>query len=102
MNYTVKDISQCLIVSEEQVRRWCRSGKLKNVIYSKKEGYIIEELDFIEFLDNYPKYKTVFDLSAKLSIQKISKLYSLEKQLEKKKREIVELEIAIRELKDSE
>ena len=102
MNYTVKDISQCLIVSEEQVRRWCRSGKLKNVIYSKKEGYIIEGLDFIEFLDNYPKYKKVFDLSAKLSIQKISKLYSLEKQLEKKKREIVELEIAIRELKDSE
>ena len=102
MNYTVKDISQCLIVSEEQVRRWCRSGKLKSVKYSKKEGYIIEELDFIEFLDNHPKYKKVFDLSAKLSIQKISKLYSLEKQLEKKKREIVELEIAIRELKDSE
>lgn len=102
MNYTVKDISQCLIVSEEQVRRWCRSGKLKSVKYSKKEGYIIEELDFIEFLDNHPKYKKVFDLSAKLSIQKISKLYSLEKQLEKKKREIVELEIAIRDLKDSE
>ena len=102
MNYTVKDISQYLIVSEEQVRRWCRSGKLKSVKYSKKEGYIIEELDFIEFLDNHPKYKKVFDLSAKLSIQKISKLYSLEKQLEKKKREIVELEIAIRELKDSE
>ena len=102
MNYTVKDISQCLIVSEEQVRRWCRSGKLKSVKYSKKEGYIIEELDFIEFLDNHPKYKKVFDLSDKLSIQKISKLYSLEKQLEKKKREIVELEIAIRELKDSE
>ena len=102
MNYTVKDISQCLIVSEEQVRRWCRSGKLKSVKYSKKEGYIIEELDFIEFLDNHPKYKKVFDLSAKLNIQKISKLYSLEKQLEKKKREIVELEIAIRELKDSE
>ena len=57
MNYTVKDISQCLIVSEEQVRRWCRNGKMKNVIYSKKEGYIIEELDFIEFLDNHPKYK---------------------------------------------
>ena len=90
MNYTVKDISQCLIVSEEQVRRWCRNGKLKNVIYSKKEGYIIEGLDFIEFLDNHPKYKKVFDLSAKLSIQKISKLHSLEKQLEKKKREIVE------------
>ena len=102
MNYTVKDISQCLIVSEEQVRRWCRSGKLKSVKYSKKEGYIIEELDFIEFLDNHPKYKKVFELSDKLSIQKISKLYSLEKQLEKKKREIVELEIAIRELKDSE
>ena len=102
MNYTVRDISQCLIVSEEQVRRWCRSGKLKSVKYSKKEGYIIEELDFIEFLDNHPKYKKVFDLSAKLNIQKISKLYSLEKQLEKKKREIVELEIAIRELKDSE
>ena len=102
MNYTVKDISQCLIVSEEQVRRWCRNAKLKSVKYSKKEGYIIEELDFIEFLDNHPKYKKVFDLSAKLSIKKISKLYSLEKQLEKKKREIVELEIAIRELKDSE
>ena len=102
MNYTVRDISQCLIVSEEQVRRWCRNGKLKSVKYSKKEGYIIEELDFIEFLDNHPKYKKVFDLSAKLSTQKISKLYSLEKQLEKKKREIVELEIAIRELKDSE
>ena len=102
MNYTTKSISKLLNVSEEQVRRWCRNGKLKSVKYSKKEGYIIEEWDFIEFLDNHPKYKKVFDLSAKLSIQKISKLYSLEKQLEKKKREIVELEIAIRELKDSE
>ena len=46
----------------EQVRRWCRNGKLKSVKYSKKEGYIIEELDFIEFLDNHPKYKKVFDL----------------------------------------
>ena len=83
MNYTVKDISQCLIVSEEQVRRWCRNGKLKSVKYSKKEGYIIEELDFIEFLDNHPKYKKVFDLSAKFSIKIFSNLYYLEILLDK-------------------
>ena len=103
MNYTIKDISKLLDVSEEQVRRWCRSGKLKSSKHSRKKGYIIEKCDFFTFLDDYPKYKKAFDLGSNDDIpKKILEIRSLEKRLEKMKEEIVELENAIKVLKDSE
>ena len=49
MNYTIKDISKLLNVSEEQVRRWCRNGQLKSLKHSRKQGYVIEKCDFLHF-----------------------------------------------------
>lgn len=64
MNYTIKDISKLLNVSEEQVRRWCRNGQLKSLKYSRKQGYVIEKCDFFAFLDDNPKYKKALDLGS--------------------------------------
>lgn len=44
-----KEISLKLDVSEETVRRWIRSGKLKACKTSRKHGYIITEKDYYEF-----------------------------------------------------
>lgn len=99
MNYTIKDISKLLNVSEEQVRRWCRSGQLKSLKHSRKRGYVIEKCDFFTFLDDNPKYKKAFDLG---SDDNTLKIHSLEARLDKMKEEIVELENAIKALKDSE
>lgn len=64
MNYTIKDISKLLNVSEEQVRRWCRNGQLKSLKHSRKQGYVIEKCDFFAFLDDNPKYKKALDLGS--------------------------------------
>ena len=98
MNYTVNEISERLNVSKEQVRRWCRTGKLKSVKHSNKEGFIIEEYDLKVFFDNYPKYGRIFGLSSRLSTQEINELASLIRQLEIRKQEIKELEIRIKAL----
>ena len=98
MNYTVNEISERLNVSKEKVRRWCRTGKLKSVKHSKKEGFIIEEYDLKVFFDNYPKYGRIFKLSSRLSTQEINELVSLIHQLEIRKQEIKELEIRIKAL----
>ena len=55
MNYTIKDISNLLNVSEEQIRRWCRSGQLKSLKHSRKKGYVIEKCDFFAFLNDNPR-----------------------------------------------
>lgn len=55
--YTVKDVSEKLNVSEEQVRRLIRNSKIKANISSKKEGYTITETDLIEFMNSKPKYR---------------------------------------------
>lgn len=99
MNYTIKDISKLLNVSEEQVRRWCRSGQLKSLKHSKKKGYVIEKCDFFTFLDDNPKYKKALDLG---SDDNALKIRSLETRLDKMKEEIVELENIIKTLKDLE
>ena len=98
MNYTINELAERFNVSKEQVRRWCRTGKLKSVKHSKKEGFIIEECDLKVFLDNYPKYRRIFELSSRLSTQEINELASLIYQLEIKKQEIKELEIRIKDL----
>lgn len=64
MNYTIKSISKLLNVSEEQVRRWCRSGQLKSLKHSRKEGYVIEKCDLFAFLDDNPKYRNALDLGS--------------------------------------
>ena len=102
MNYTIKSISELLNVSEEQVRRWCRSGQLKSLKHSRKEGYVIEKCDFFAFLDDNPKYRNVLDLESDDNTLKILKIRFLEMQLDKKKKEIVELENTIKTLKGSE
>lgn len=102
MNYTIKSISKLLNVSKEQVRRWCRSGQLKSLKHSRKEGYIIEKCDFLTFLDDNPKYRNALDLGSDDNTLKILKIRFLEIQLDKKKKEIVELENTIKALKGSE
>ena len=102
MNYIIKDISNLLNVSEEQVRRWCRSGQLKSLKHSRKKGYVIEKCDFFAFLDDNPKYKKALDLGSDDNALKILEIRSLETRLDKMKEEIVELENTIKALKDSE
>lgn len=57
MTITVKDIADELKVSEETVRRWVRTGKLKGTKSSKKEGFVIFREDYLKFTNNYPKYR---------------------------------------------
>ena len=104
MNYTTKSISKLLNVSEEQVRRWCRSGQLKSLKHSRKKGYVVEKCDFLAFLDDNPKYKKALDLGSddNASKKKVLEIRSLETRLDKMKKEIVELENTIKALKDSE
>lgn len=102
MNYTIKDISKLLNVSEEQVRRWCRSEQLKSLKHSRKKGYVIEKCDFFAFLDDNPKYKKALDLGSGDNALKILEIRSLETRLDKMKEEIVELENTTKALKDSE
>ena len=54
--YSTKEVALALGVCEESVRRWCRSGKLKHDISSRKEGCIITEFDLYGFAENNPKY----------------------------------------------
>lgn len=103
MNYTTKSISKLLNVSEEQVRRWCRSGQLKSIKHSRKKGYVIEKCDFFAFLDDNPKYKKAIILrSDDNTPKKILIIHSLETRLDKMKEEIIEIENIIKALKDSE
>lgn len=54
--YNVKMCSQLLNVSEEQVRRLIRTGKLKAIKKSNKEGYKINESDLIAYKYNRKNY----------------------------------------------
>ena len=54
--YTVKEIANILKTNEETVRRWIRSGKLKAIWKSKKEGNIISSEALHEFVKEMPKY----------------------------------------------
>lgn len=54
---TVKDISSILNISEEQVRRWLRTGEIISTApYSKKQGWVVTEEEFEKFLLEHPKY----------------------------------------------
>lgn len=58
--YTVKEIAEKLIISEESVRRWCREGKIEAKYMSRKGGYVIWQKAIEEFLKGNQKYKTIW------------------------------------------
>ena len=58
--YTVKEVAKMMNTSEETVRRWIRSGKLKASMDSRKEGSVITEAMLKEFVKTTPKYATAF------------------------------------------
>lgn len=62
-NYNVAEIAKLLSVNEETVRRWIRSGDLKSIQVSKKNGNVINEQNLYEFIETKPKYRTMLDLS---------------------------------------
>ena len=54
--YTVKEVAKMTNTSEETVRRWIRSGKLKANMDSRKKGSVITDAMLREFTRNTPKY----------------------------------------------
>lgn len=56
MVYTVRQVAKGLHVDEEQVRRWCREGKLNCTMSSKKYGKRITDHDLIAFGEQNQKY----------------------------------------------
>ena len=62
-NYNVAEIAKLLSVNEETVRRWIRSGDLKSIQVSKKNGNVINEQNLYEFIKTKPKYRTMLDSS---------------------------------------
>ena len=59
ITYNVKEISELLGTSQETVRRWIRSGKLKAEQDSRKDGNSISELELQKFLKKTPKYAAI-------------------------------------------
>lgn len=56
--FTISEVSSLFSVSEETIRRWIKSGRLKASIDSKKEGYKVTEKDLKEFIETQkPKYR---------------------------------------------
>ena len=56
--YSTKDIAKLLGVTDETVRKWVHSGKLKpwREKNSKKEGNEFSQEEFIRFLKENPKH----------------------------------------------
>jgi transposase len=74
MTYTIKQISNILDVNSETIRRWVRTGELIGTISSRKNGYVIEEVNLIDFLDRHKKYYTMFRLFKLLPIIAVAKM----------------------------
>lgn len=51
MNYTVKQISELLGLTKEQVRRLIRGGKLNATKHSRKEGYVVTQENLDAFVN---------------------------------------------------
>lgn len=56
---TVKETANLLGVKEETVRRWCRTGKLKGTMDSRRKGIRIELNDIFRFVNDTPRYDTM-------------------------------------------
>ena len=54
--YNIDEISKMLKVNPETVRRWARSDSLKATKTCKKDGYLVDEADLIQFARNKLKY----------------------------------------------
>ena len=59
--YTVKEVAKMMNTSEETVRRWIRSGKLKANMDSRKKGSVITDAMLREFTRNTPKYAAALE-----------------------------------------
>lgn len=58
--FTISEVASIFSVSEETVRRWIKSGRLRASIDSKKEGYKVTEKDLKEFVETQkPKYRKI-------------------------------------------
>ena len=57
--YNVAEIAKLLNVNKETVRRWIRSGQLKSIKKSKKDGNVVDEVDLFEFVQTKPKYRNM-------------------------------------------
>ena len=56
--FTISEVASIFSVSEETIRRWIKSGRLRASIDSKKEGYKVAEKDLKEFVETQkPKYR---------------------------------------------
>lgn len=59
--YSVKEIAEMMNTNPETVRRWIRSGKLKAVQTSRKEGNQVSPEELEDFLERNPKYTIELD-----------------------------------------
>lgn len=57
--YSVKDIAMMLHTNPETVRRWIRTGKLKAVQSSRKDGNVVREEDLYKYLRSTTKYAAI-------------------------------------------
>lgn len=58
--FTISEVASIFSVSEETIRRWIKSGQLRALIDSKKEGYKVAEKDLKEFVETQkPKYRRI-------------------------------------------
>lgn len=84
---TVHEVSAICGVSQEQVRRWIRSGKLKAKSTSRKEGYSIAKKDLLCFVQG-TKYSKRFGLA---SIDRIDNKQILQKRIDAIQKELDKL-----------
>ncbi len=57
--YSVKEIADLLKTNPETVRRWIRTGKLRAVQQSRKDGNVVTEQSLNDFLKSSPKYQSI-------------------------------------------
>ena len=55
--YTVKEVAKMMNTSEETVRRWIRSGKLKANMDSRKKGSVITDAMLNRVTENWKQGK---------------------------------------------
>lgn len=71
--YSVLDIAKEFDVRKETVRVWIKSGKLKATLKSRRNGYLVTEEDFNEFIASREKESngySIMDISKKLNVYK--------------------------------
>lgn len=59
MTLSVKDIMNDLGVMNITVWRWIKEGKIKATMRNRRIGWKIEEEDYVQFLEKYPRWRLV-------------------------------------------